>query len=46
MPSNWPTSVWNPQSPLADDRGMVPFSIMDPGTAVLQGRGLTHDDYR
>jgi len=45
MPSNWPTSVWNPQSPLADNRGMVPFSIMDPGTAVLQSHGVTHDVY-
>ena len=44
MPTNWPTSVWNPQDPLADDQGMVPFSVMDPGTAVLQGRGLTHDE--
>jgi len=46
MATNWPTSVWNPQSPLADDRGMVPFQIMDPGTAVLQDRGLTYDAYR
>ena len=46
MATNWPTSVWNPQDPLADDQGMVPFSVMDPGTAVLQGRGLTHDDYQ
>ena len=45
MPSNWPTSLWNPQSPLADDSGMVPFSIMDPGTAVLQSHGVTHDVY-
>ncbi len=46
MPTNWPTSVWNPQDPLADDQGMVPFSVMDPGTAVLQGRGLTNDVYQ
>jgi len=46
MPTNWPTSVWNPQDPLADDQGMAPFSIMDPGTAVLQGRGLTNDVYQ
>ena len=46
MATNWPTSVWNPQDPLADDQGMAPFSIMDPGTAVLQGRGLTNDVYQ
>ena len=46
MPTNWPTSVWNPQDPLADDQGMAPFSIMDPGTAVLHGRGLTNDVYQ
>tara|TARA_B100000029_G_scaffold116727_1_gene109618 strand:+ start:250 stop:1203 length:954 start_codon:yes stop_codon:yes gene_type:complete len=46
MATNWPTHIWNPQDPLADDRGMVPFQVMDPGTAVLQSRGLTHDVYR
>ena len=44
MATNWPTSVWNPQDPLADDRGMVPFS-MDPGTAALQSYGVTYDVY-
>ena len=46
MTTNWPTSVWNPQSPLADHQGMAPFSVMDPGTAVLHSRGVTQDVYR
>jgi hypothetical protein len=46
MPTNWPTHVWNPQDPLADDQGMAPFSIMGPGTALLSGSGLTQDVYQ
>ena len=46
MPTNWPTNIWNPQDPLADDQGMAPFSIMDPGTALLQSSGLTQDVYQ
>jgi len=46
MPTNWPTNIWNPQDPLADDQGMAPFSIMGPGTALLQSSGLTQDVYQ
>jgi len=46
MTTNWPTSVWNPQDPLADDQGMAPFSVMDPGTSVLQNYGVTQDVYQ
>ena len=36
----WPTQVWDPQNPNADDMGMVPFQVMEPGEAYLRRKGL------
>ena len=42
----WPTKVWDPRNPDADDRGMVPFEVQDPGRSYLKKHGLSFKEYQ
>jgi len=44
MSSSWPTEIWDPRNPLADDAGMAPYTPpADPNWLVGKNSGLPDD---